>query len=81
MKMDIVTFGNQLADFESRLQHLETSIHASIEAVALERNAIMNSIDEAASKQLEDLHKYADLVRNLRGLPPANVIGLHQHSK
>lgn len=79
--MDIVTFGNLLADFESRLQNLETSLHASIEAVALERNAMLNSVDEAFSKQLEDLHKYAEIVRGLRGLPPANIVELRQNNK
>ena len=82
--MDIVTFGNLLADFESRLQNLETSLHASIEAVNLERNAMLNAIDEAANKQLDDLNRYVDIVRGLRGVnkfEPGSIVELRQHNK
>lgn len=68
--MSITTFGRMLADFESELQTLEASLNASIEAINLERNAMLNAIDEAANKQIEDLNKYIDTVRMLRGAEP-----------
>lgn len=76
--MDIITFGTLLADFETRLQNLETGLRASIEAVNLERNAMLNSIDEAANKQLEDLNRYVELVESLRGTKPANIVELRE---
>ena len=83
--MDIITFGNLLADFEIRLYNLEAGLRATIEAVNLERNAMLNSIDEAANKQIEDLNKYIELVQTLRGekpsLEPGSIIELRQHNK
>lgn len=83
--MNIITFGSMLADFESRLQNLETMLQASIEAVNLERNAMLNAIDEAANKQLDDLNKYVDAVRMLRGAEPnypaGTIVELRHNNK
>lgn len=78
--MNIVSLGTALADFEIRLYNLEAGLRATIEAVQLERNAMLNTIEEAANKQLEDLNKYVELVQALRGAPD-NVTELRVNNK
>lgn len=73
--MDIITLGNLLANFESRLQTLENSLSASIESVKLETNAIMNAVDNAATAHIQELQAQVDLVRTLRGVEPAYAPG------
>lgn len=73
--MDIITLGNQLASFEARLETLENAIAASIEAVKLETNAIMNAVDNAATTHIQDLQSQLELIQSLRGTP-SNVTEL-----
>lgn len=78
--MNIVTLGNALGDLETRLYNLEAGLQATMEAMALERNAMMNSLDEAFGRQLQDLSKYIELVQTLRGAP-TNVTELRVNNK
>jgi hypothetical protein len=78
--MNIIAFGHVLADFETRLETLENAIAASIEAVKLETNAIMNAVDNAATTHIQDLQAQLELVQSLRGRPD-NVTELRANNK